>query len=50
MNYSGNEIPLPQVEEKIEEVKWFSFADLEQVKANTYSSLTDFLDKSLPAI
>ena len=50
MNYSGNEILQPQVEEKIEEVKWFSFADLEQVKANTYSSLTDFLDKSLPAI
>ena len=50
MNYTGNKIPQPQLEEKIEEVKWFSFAEIEQVKANTYSSLIDFLEKSLPAI
>jgi hypothetical protein len=50
MNYSGDEIPQPQFEEKIEEVKWFSLAELDQVKANTYSSLTDFLEKSLPVI
>jgi 8-oxo-dGTP pyrophosphatase MutT (NUDIX family) len=50
MNYSGNEVPQPQLEEKIEEVKWFSLAELVQVKANTYSSLNDFLEKSLPVI
>jgi 8-oxo-dGTP pyrophosphatase MutT (NUDIX family) len=50
MNYSGNEIPRPQIEEKIEEVKWFSLAELDQVKANTYASLADFLEKSLQVI
>ncbi|MDD2304964.1 MAG: NUDIX domain-containing protein [Prolixibacteraceae bacterium] len=50
MSYSGNEIPIPQVEEDIQEVAWFSIADLDQVYSNTYSSLIDFLEKSLPII
>jgi 8-oxo-dGTP pyrophosphatase MutT (NUDIX family) len=50
MNYSGNENPVPQFDENIEEVAWFSQADLEQVYSNTYSSLIDFLEKSLPII
>ncbi len=50
MSYSCNEIPVPQVEEDIQEVAWFSLADLDQVYSNTYSSLSDFLEKSLPII
>ena len=50
MNYSGNEIPVPQVEEDIQDVVWFSIADLDRVYSNTYSSLIDFLKKSLPII
>jgi len=50
MNYSGDENPVPQVEENIEEVAWISPADLGQVYSNTYSSLSDFLEKSLPII
>ena len=50
MNYSGNEMPVPQIEENIEEVAWFSPTDLDQVYSNTYSSLSDFLKKSLPII
>jgi 8-oxo-dGTP pyrophosphatase MutT (NUDIX family) len=50
MNYSGNENPVPQVDENIEEVVWFSAKDLGGVYSNTYSSLIDFLEKSLPII
>lgn len=50
MSYSGDENPVPQVEENIEEVVWFAPKDLGQVYFNTYSSLTDFLEKSLPII
>lgn len=50
MNYSGDEIPVPQVEENIEEVAWLLPADLGKVYSNTYSSLSDFLEKSLPII
>ena len=50
MSYSGNEIPVPQVEEDIQEVAWFSTTDLDRVYSNTYSSLIDFLKKSLPII
>ena len=50
MFYSGNEILVPQIEEDIQEVAWFSIGDLDQVRSNTYSSLIDFLVKSLPII
>ena len=50
MSYSGSEIPVPQVEEDIEEVAWFAPEDLEHVYSNTYLSLRDFLEKSLSII
>ncbi len=50
MNYSGNEIPVPEVEEDIEAVRWFSLDELDEVYAETYSSLADFLKKSLATI
>jgi len=50
MYYSGNEIPIPQVDEQIEEVRWFSVSELDQVKSNTYLSLIDFLEKALETI
>jgi len=50
MTYSGNETPVPQVEEDIIEVEWFTPEELENVYSNTYLSLCDFLKKSLPII
>ncbi len=50
MEYSGNHIPVPQYEEDIVEIKWFDLIDIEQVYNNTYSSLHDFLRKTLPVI
>jgi 8-oxo-dGTP pyrophosphatase MutT (NUDIX family) len=50
MEYSGNEIPQPQVQEMIEEVRWFSPDDMDQVLSNTYTSLIEFLQKSLSSI
>lgn len=47
MSYSENEIPVPQVEEDIEEVRWFAVSELDEMRANTYPSLLDFLDKTL---
>jgi 8-oxo-dGTP pyrophosphatase MutT (NUDIX family) len=40
----------PQVEENIEEVRWFAMNELEKVRANTYSSIRDFLDKTISFI
>ncbi len=50
MDYSGNEIPVPQLEENIVEVRWFPASELNQVMANTYSSLRDLLEKTVTAI
>ncbi len=50
MRYTGNEIAVPQVEEDIEAVTWFTKEKMQQVYANTYSSLCDFLEKSLLTI
>ena len=50
MVYSGNEVPVPQVEEDIEQAAWFAPEDLNQVYSNTYFSLRDFLEKTLPII
>jgi len=50
MHYSGNEIPVPEVEENIEAVRWFGLDELDEVYVETYSSLTDFLEKSLASI
>lgn len=47
MKYSGNEIPVPQVEEDIEEVRWVSDSELVEVMSKTYRSLYEFLDNYL---
>ncbi len=41
---------IPQVEENIEEARWFNIDKLDQVMENTYSSLREFLAKTLPLI
>jgi len=41
---------IPQVEENIEEVRWFAIDKLDKVMENTYSSLREFLAKTLPVI
>jgi 8-oxo-dGTP pyrophosphatase MutT (NUDIX family) len=50
MDYSGNEIPVPQTEENIEEARWFAKTDFDQVLISTYSSLRDLLAKTISAI
>jgi 8-oxo-dGTP pyrophosphatase MutT (NUDIX family) len=50
MSYSGSEIPVPERDEDIEEVRWFAAAEFDQVLPNTYSSLRDLLEKILSAI
>lgn len=50
MTYSGNEIPVPQLEENIEEVRWVAKAGMERILNNTYLSLRNFLEKSNPFI
>lgn len=41
---------IPQTEENIEEARWFNVDELDQVMANTYSSLREFLQKTLPVV
>ncbi|MFY9153661.1 MAG: NUDIX domain-containing protein [Prolixibacteraceae bacterium] len=50
MHYSGNKLPVPQLEEDIEEVRWISPSEMNKVLENTYLSLRDFLEKSKPFI
>jgi len=50
MNYSGTEDLVPQTEEDIVDVRWVPASEMEEMLADTYSSLRDFLGKSLPAI
>jgi len=50
MNYSGTEDLVPQTEEDIGDVRWVPASEMEEMLADTYSSLRDFLGKSLPAI
>jgi 8-oxo-dGTP pyrophosphatase MutT (NUDIX family) len=47
MKYSGNEIPVPQTEENIEEVYWFAKSEIGTPMANTYRSLHEFLVKNI---
>jgi len=47
MRYSGSEIPVPQVEEDIEEVRWVAASEFAEVMSNTYRSLYEFLEKYL---
>jgi len=48
MSCEGEQALIPQVEEKIEEVRWFAPDELDKVMENTYSSLSEFLKKTLP--
>lgn len=50
MEHSGTQTPVPQTAEDIVEIRWFGLNEMEQVYRNTYSSLRDLLDKSLPTI
>jgi len=50
MSYAGNEIPVPEREEDIEEVRWFARTELDQVLPNTYASLRDLLAKTISTI
>jgi len=49
MEYSGNQIPVPEVRENIEEAIWLTLSEIDRiVLPNTYANLLDFLKKSLP--
>jgi 8-oxo-dGTP pyrophosphatase MutT (NUDIX family) len=50
MNYSGNEIPVPQSEEDIEEVRWFALSEFEWVIQQTYASLAELIRKTIPLL
>ena len=43
MLYKGNEVPVPQTEEDITEVKWFSPRNLFEPISNTYLTILDVL-------
>jgi 8-oxo-dGTP pyrophosphatase MutT (NUDIX family) len=44
MSYSGNGHLMPQIEEAIEEVRWFNKSQLQPVLQNTYASLRELLN------
>ncbi len=44
MNYSGRNIPQPQIIEGITETRWFDLSDLAEVEANTYASVLDVIE------
>lgn len=45
MGYKGSQKLKPQLEEGITEVRWFDKADVNEIKANTYPSILDVLEK-----
>lgn len=50
MDYPGDALPIPQQEENILDARWFATSELGLVMVKTYSSLRDFLEKTLPLI
>lgn len=50
MSCDDEQTLVPQVDENIEEARWFTREGLDEVRANTYSSIRDFLDKTIPFI
>lgn len=50
MNTLNDQSLTPQAEENIEEVKWFALDELDQVMENTYSSIREFLENTIPLI
>ncbi len=47
MKYTGSEQPVPQIEENIEEVRWFDRSKIKEVYENTYPSLLDLISHSI---
>ena len=45
MNYSGPEALVPQTEEGITNVKWFSKEEFFEVRGNTYGSINEVIDQ-----
>lgn len=41
MNFNGNEIPIPETEEDIEEIRWFKASELSEPFKNTYPLVID---------
>ena len=50
MSCGDHQSLIPQVEENIEEVRWFAIDELDKVMHNTYLSLREFMQKTLPVI
>jgi len=50
MSCKNQQSLVPQTDENIEEVRWFPIDELDNVRRNTYSSIRDFLDKTIPFI
>jgi hypothetical protein len=50
MQYSGNEIPVGQKEEGIEDVYWIPAHELNQVLNHTYLNLKEFILQTMPFI
>lgn len=50
MSTNNNQSLTPQTEENIEEVRWFAPDKLEEVMDNTYSSIREFLQNTLPLL
>lgn len=47
MKYPGDELPIPQTEENIDEVHWFSRSEIEIPLSNTYRSLQEFIENQI---
>ena len=47
MQHTGNEMPKPQLEEDIQEVKWVKPEEIEQYLTNTYDSLIEILQRGV---
>ncbi|MBL4656467.1 MAG: NUDIX domain-containing protein [Flavobacteriales bacterium] len=45
MSYSGNETPVPQLNEGIEKAEWCNSDDIKQALTNAYSSIQEMLNK-----
>lgn len=50
MSCDDNQKLVPQKEESIEEAKWFAFDEIDKVLMNTYLSIREFLEKTIPVI
>jgi len=44
MEYSGNEVPKPQTEEGITEIKWITKTEIDQLIENTYKNLINVFE------